>query len=354
MPTTRSSGVRLVPEPTLMHYKTLEMWLATTDRKDQPEHWILLLRPPNANKCTWYHIDGGYPPSSYRHSIEENRWFNHREMPKQQFICTIRGRDQLEVHRAAQAVPPQHCQQYVVGVLSELETSARELVPRGTAERLSMLVTPNLFEGPTRVVPENEWYARPISYEHEATKTVSAKITDTESAMMEKLGIRPESTLDLYVGITDRRHAPEYGPLMLVPPGSEKCIFIHMADDHRPSTYRHSIEDNKRFNSWSIAFRQKICTIAASDEDEVRKAALAVKPQHCQRYITVVPERLEETGKCLVPKGTAARYRPRIQGCVYEGPVRAISDEEYYALEAAQGRNNTLWLLYEYQGVECS
>ncbi|KAL4946567.1 hypothetical protein BDV06DRAFT_218284 [Aspergillus oleicola] len=145
------------PEP-----ETLDLYLAITSRKTEPEHWVLILRAPGSSTCTWYHMAGGCPPSTYTHAINENKVFAHRALPVREYICSIPATSGEVVCAVARSVRPQHCQVWVLSVLRVLETytvtgAGGGLVLRGTAERFQGLVQPNLFEGPIRRISEGEW-----------------------------------------------------------------------------------------------------------------------------------------------------------------------------------------------------
>ncbi|KAL4912871.1 hypothetical protein BDW62DRAFT_206107 [Aspergillus aurantiobrunneus] len=140
---------------------------------------------------------------------------------------------------------------------------------------------------------------------------------------------------DLYIGMTDRSNYPEHWVFMLAGQGSDRCTLYHMGGGFPPSSYFHSIETNKPLNHDKLVTREKICSIPASRVPEFRDAVFAVPPHHCQRYVIAVVERLEDKG--LVPKGTAARYVPRLQVDFFDGPVRKVSEEEYADLVTQLG-----------------
>ncbi|KAL4907900.1 hypothetical protein BDW74DRAFT_175688 [Aspergillus multicolor] len=146
-----------IPQPPIRTPQPLELWIAMTDRKSQPEHWALLLRRPGSETCARLHMENGYPPSSYKYVFESKKRFDSMHFPIKEKIVTIAETDEQEVFNAAAAVPPQHCQRYIVYVLARLETSGKCLVPVGTTRWYEEMVQMGPFEGPVVSVSEEEW-----------------------------------------------------------------------------------------------------------------------------------------------------------------------------------------------------
>ncbi|KAL4804707.1 hypothetical protein BDV18DRAFT_161799 [Aspergillus unguis] len=137
---------------TLSPDETVELWLARTDRRNEPEHWVLQVRKPNADRCTFYDLSGGLPPSTYSRSRTEGKRFEHHLLPTRQKIGEIKAFEEVEVVRAALDSKADHCQRYILGIIERLEE--KELVAKGTAKGFEFDVQMNLFEGPNKPVRE--------------------------------------------------------------------------------------------------------------------------------------------------------------------------------------------------------
>ncbi|KAL2795550.1 hypothetical protein BJX66DRAFT_336885 [Aspergillus keveii] len=117
---------------------TLEIHIARTNYRDQPEHWVrvLMLRAPDAARCTFVHSTAeSMACREYKRAIDHDQHFKHDSFPYRDKLASIKVEDQRQVLAAAQAVEPQHCQRYVIAVLEKLE--GKGLVPRGTGTGIS-------------------------------------------------------------------------------------------------------------------------------------------------------------------------------------------------------------------------
>ncbi|KAL4808783.1 hypothetical protein BDV18DRAFT_157721 [Aspergillus unguis] len=132
-----------------------ELYIARSTRRNQPEHWVLMVRKPGSERCTFYHLSNGMPPSTYTRTRLVNRRFEHWYFPVREEIAQIQAVEEVDVVRAAMETGADHCQRFVVGVVERFE--GKNLVRKGTAERYRASLQPNLFEGPVRVVSEEEW-----------------------------------------------------------------------------------------------------------------------------------------------------------------------------------------------------
>jgi hypothetical protein len=92
--------------------------------------------------------------------------------------------------------------------------------------------------------------------------------------------------------------------IILRHPGDHKCTYLHStgAPFHRSL----SIEDEKRFDSWSIDQNKYITTIPVCRGARVVKEAKKVPLQSCQLWACYLLFRLER--KELVPLGTFDHY----------------------------------------------
>jgi hypothetical protein len=165
-----------------------------------------------------------------------------------------------------------------------------------------------------------------------STSRISSKLRSVKHLKMSTT----QKTLEIHVGRTNHQDQPEHWLLMLRAPGDPKCTFIHStAECIAHGDYSRSIEHEKHFEHVQIPFRDKVSFIKAEDEKQVIAAAEAVEPQHCQRYVLALLEKLE--GKGLVPKGTADGYRPKVQPLIHEGPVKEFTKAEFDKLVVEQG-----------------
>ncbi|KAL3459358.1 hypothetical protein BJX64DRAFT_291331 [Aspergillus heterothallicus] len=137
--------------------ETLEVWVGSTDHQDQPEHWMLMLRAPNAEKCTWFHSRTDYALSfrDYTAYIDENEFFEHRQIAVKEKIGTINFEDEAVVREAAKSVSPVHCQRFIVNLIEQLEL--KRLIPKGNAARWKVKVQPLVDEGPVKKYSEKEF-----------------------------------------------------------------------------------------------------------------------------------------------------------------------------------------------------
>lgn len=101
-------------------------------RGNDPLHWIILAVPEGSDRCTWYHVTGGPTQGTpYQVQIQANKRVNSHGISQKTLIGTISSSDTNKLKSAAQRIPPQYCQKWVVNVLQDLES--RNLLPRGTA-----------------------------------------------------------------------------------------------------------------------------------------------------------------------------------------------------------------------------
>src|SRR5947209_2517838 len=106
------------------------------ERGTKYPHWMLMLRSRDSARGTWYHSIGG--PSQnrpYEVEIAANKRVDSRGIQSMERIGTISVNDVNKVRAAAQRVPAQQCQRYVVALVAELEH--RGLIPPGQAIRLN-------------------------------------------------------------------------------------------------------------------------------------------------------------------------------------------------------------------------
>ena len=105
------------------------------ERGTKYPHWMLMLRSRNSQFGTWYHSEGGPTRNTpYKVAIAGHKRFDSHGIHSKQFLGTIAPTDTNKVKSAAQRVPAQQCQMYVVALVAELER--RRLLESGQAARL--------------------------------------------------------------------------------------------------------------------------------------------------------------------------------------------------------------------------
>ncbi|KAL2826341.1 hypothetical protein BJY01DRAFT_256035 [Aspergillus pseudoustus] len=147
----------------------------------------------------------------------------------------------------------------------------------------------------------------------------------------------PPTRLEIWVGQTDHRDQPEHWVLMVRAPGSKWCTMYHATAEAASSHIKYSvtIDCGEVFEHASIPFREKISVMKPQMEATLREAARSIDPTHCQRFVVALLEKLEDLN--MVPRWTAAWYKPKIQPLLNEGPVREISKKEHDRLVAENG-----------------
>ncbi|KAL4907882.1 hypothetical protein BDW74DRAFT_175669 [Aspergillus multicolor] len=155
---SRSKATQTPPSTTPQNDAHVELYVAMTNHGTQPEHWAILLRTWDSDVCTRYHVQGGLPPSSYVRCVEPDKPFNSPAFRNKELICVLDWKHLAEILKACYAVSARRSQVYVLDVLKRLEATGNKLVPAGTVRELwGQFQKRGIFEGPTRVVGEDEW-----------------------------------------------------------------------------------------------------------------------------------------------------------------------------------------------------
>lgn len=98
-----------------------------------------MLRSRDSTHSTWYHSTGGPTQNApYQVTIQDHKRVASHGIKSLQLLGTISPKDQNKVKAAAQRVPAQQCQRYVVALISELEHKG--LLPPGQAAQLNQTV----------------------------------------------------------------------------------------------------------------------------------------------------------------------------------------------------------------------
>lgn len=114
-------------------------------RQDDPLHWMLILRAPDDEFCTWYHVTGGPSQGTdYTLMIQGHKRFKSFGIASTTLIGTVPETETNKIKAAAQAVPLQRCQRWTVAVLDKLEK--KNLVPAGTSAKFEAQVEPSKAE----------------------------------------------------------------------------------------------------------------------------------------------------------------------------------------------------------------
>jgi hypothetical protein len=141
------------PEPAEDSY---DLYLGMTDRKDQPEHWVMIIVIPGDDYCTFYHSNHEWLAwPRYQLYTEPMKRFDHYKVVNRDRICSIRESDMNKFRQACRDIEPQHCQRYVIEVLKELERKG--LVPQGTGDSYIPQSQLHVHEGPHHQYTEEEY-----------------------------------------------------------------------------------------------------------------------------------------------------------------------------------------------------
>ncbi|KAL4875872.1 hypothetical protein BJY04DRAFT_223617 [Aspergillus karnatakaensis] len=107
-----------------------------------PQHWLLILCPPDSVWGTYYHAVGTAPVGApYEVTIEADRRVDNFAFDSSEKICTIPAADEARVRAACESVHPVYCQSYVVDVLAILEKD--RIVPFGTTANYKPRMEPS-------------------------------------------------------------------------------------------------------------------------------------------------------------------------------------------------------------------
>ncbi|KAL3444713.1 hypothetical protein BJX65DRAFT_310710 [Aspergillus insuetus] len=129
---------------------------SSTLERDQPEHWLLMLRAPGASRCTFIHSTAeSIAYGNYSRSIEYDKYFEHVQIPFCDKVSFIKAEDEKQVIAAAESIEPHHCQRYVLALLEKLE--GKGLVPKGIADGYRPRIQPLIHEGPVRKFTKAEF-----------------------------------------------------------------------------------------------------------------------------------------------------------------------------------------------------
>lgn len=106
------------------------------ERGTKYPHWMLMLVSRGAQKGTWYHSIGGPTQNKpYEVAIQAQKRVDSQGISSTELIGSIMPKDVNKVKAAAQRVPAQQCQRYVVALVHELEKKG--LAQKGEAVRLN-------------------------------------------------------------------------------------------------------------------------------------------------------------------------------------------------------------------------
>ena len=124
----------------------LDMYVAFGKRRGNDTlHWILVLAPPDSNRCTWYHVKGGPTQGvEYRMKVEDNKRLDSFGIASLYKISTIPVSQRRRVLASANAVPLQRCQRWTTELLMDLERKG--LVPPGTGAHFAAQIEPSRYE----------------------------------------------------------------------------------------------------------------------------------------------------------------------------------------------------------------
>jgi hypothetical protein len=109
---------------------SLELWVGIASQRlnMKPQHWALLLKTPNEDQASWYHVVG--ESDDLRFAIHRGKRFQSRGLCEYIFICLVSKANLHHFETACDQATVTMCQEWATAVLGDLET--RGLVPRGT------------------------------------------------------------------------------------------------------------------------------------------------------------------------------------------------------------------------------
>ncbi|OAL69702.1 hypothetical protein A7D00_6416 [Trichophyton violaceum] len=102
-------------------------------------HWMLMGCSRNAALATWYHSTGGptrHKP--YSVMIQAGKPVDSPGIQSREYLGSVDPKHSRKITAAANRVPAQQCQKYVVALIAELEK--QQLLPCGHAARLNRKV----------------------------------------------------------------------------------------------------------------------------------------------------------------------------------------------------------------------
>ncbi|KAJ5316639.1 hypothetical protein N7508_001147 [Penicillium antarcticum] len=108
----------------------LELFLTICKRKtpDDPIHWMIMLRHPGAERCTWLHCTG--VRGDRETEIEENKRYSSWGIDTKDWLVAIPAQYGPEVIQEARALPKQSCRWWSLYLILRLEIKG--LMPQGT------------------------------------------------------------------------------------------------------------------------------------------------------------------------------------------------------------------------------
>ncbi|KAL3475251.1 hypothetical protein BJX99DRAFT_259544 [Aspergillus californicus] len=106
-----------------------------------PRHWLLMLAGNNADptKCTYHHVF-----KNKTLLVEHDKPLENEKIGCKVRIATIPSTKESIFWESVRKVPPQRCQDYVMGVLKDLEEN--NVIPEGSTEYWQRAVEPTIDE----------------------------------------------------------------------------------------------------------------------------------------------------------------------------------------------------------------
>lgn len=109
---------------------SLQLYLAMGKRRanNDPLHWMLILKNPDGDTGTWYHVTGR--SGSYEVTIQDAKRFRSHGISQHHSICEFSEKNRNKFKAACQRARLARCQEWTTAVLGDLEE--RGLMPQGT------------------------------------------------------------------------------------------------------------------------------------------------------------------------------------------------------------------------------
>jgi hypothetical protein len=113
------------------HHFDLVLAICQPQTPEYPVHWMMMMRHPGADRCTWLHCEGSR--GDRKTEIEEGKRYDSWGIDTTHFLCRILASMGIAVVQEALALPKQSCRWWVLYLMLRLEDKG--LMPLGTFER---------------------------------------------------------------------------------------------------------------------------------------------------------------------------------------------------------------------------
>ncbi|RDW68908.1 uncharacterized protein DSM5745_08668 [Aspergillus mulundensis] len=223
------------------------------------------------------------------------------------------------------------------------ETITITTMPSRSSSTSTLSDVPMLSRSPTP--PSEVHVGLNAAIEEGAVESKGDEVESKENEMEYEKG----KELELWWASTKATDGPEHWALFVRRRGTNSCIHYEMGNGYPPDTYEPWRQENMRFDSWGYRAREFITYMSEEDEKQMQVEVTWVWNGRCQKYVVDILQRLEDID--MVPEGTAAKYRARVQPFgLFEGPVGPVRPATFRAWEKMFGKEEAKLKLKQYQG----